>query len=55
MGDYVPRAERVFEAEVACESPSKLGDSDGGDAMMIPILGGTVSGPAFEGSIWLCG
>lgn len=51
MTGYTPRAEQVFEAEVACESPVMLGKSNGGDAMMIPILGGKVTGPALQGKV----
>lgn len=51
MGGYIPRAELVFEAEVACDPPEMLGKSNGGDAMMIPILGGKVSGPGLQGEV----
>jgi len=51
VSGHIPRAELVFEAEVECDPPSMLGKSNGGDAMMIPILGGKVSGPALQGSV----
>ena len=51
MSDYIPRLELIFEAEVACDPPTMLGKSNGGDAMMIPILGGKVTGPALQGKV----
>ncbi|NND66369.1 MAG: DUF3237 family protein, partial [Halioglobus sp.] len=38
-----PRTEFVLELQVDCEPPTLLGRS-GGEAMMIPITGGKVSG-----------
>lgn len=51
MTDYLPRAELVFELDVNCEAPTMLGRSGGGDAMMIPINGGTVRGRGLNGEV----
>ena len=51
MSDRVPKAEAVFEIEVTCATPSPIGRLRGGDAMMIPIAGGTVKGARLSGAV----
>jgi hypothetical protein len=51
MAGYVPRAELVFEIEAICSPPQDMGVIDGGKARMIPIIGGTVSGPKLQGEV----
>lgn len=51
MSDHVPQAELVFKIEVLCDPPQMLGTRDGGRMLMIPITGGTVSGPKLNGEI----
>ena len=49
--DGAPHPELIFEIVAHCESPIELGTIDGGKARMIPIIGGTVSGPKLSGEI----
>jgi Protein of unknown function (DUF3237) len=51
MNGHVPIAEHIFSLEVNCDAPTPLGRRDGGLALMIPITGGTVSGPRFTGTV----
>lgn len=48
---YVPKAELVFEIEAVCSEPVPMGRIDNGEARMIPIIGGTVSGPKLQGEV----
>lgn len=49
--DQSPRAELLFEIIAECSSPEDMGVIDGGKARMIPITGGTVSGPQLSGTV----
>ncbi|MDE2595728.1 MAG: DUF3237 family protein [Sphingomonadales bacterium] len=51
MAGYVPQAELVFEIEAVCSPPVDMGWIDGGKARMIPIIGGSVSGPNLQGEV----
>ena len=51
MTTYVPSAEKVFELDVTCGSPTMLGRINGGNGMMIPITGGTVKGEMLSGEV----
>lgn len=51
MTNYVPTATAVFELAVTCAAPTPLGRVNGGNAMMIPITGGTVSGEKLSGAV----
>lgn len=51
MTVHVPRAEPVFQLRVDCGSPAKIGRMRGGNALMIPILGGSVSGERLSGEV----
>jgi hypothetical protein len=47
----MPKAEFVFEIIAECTPPEDMGVIDGGKARMIPIIGGTVSGPRLSGTV----
>jgi Protein of unknown function (DUF3237) len=47
----MPHAELVFEIIAECSPPEDMGVIDGGKARMIPIIGGTVSGPRLSGTV----
>lgn len=47
----VPQAELLFEILAECSPPEDMGTIDGGKARMIPIVGGTVSGPRLSGTV----
>ena len=49
--DGAPHLELIFEIVALCESPVDMGTIDGGKARMIPIIGGTVSGPMLSGAV----
>jgi hypothetical protein len=49
--DQMPRAELLFEIIAECSPPEDMGVIDGGKARMIPITGGTVSGPHLSGTV----
>ena len=49
--DGVPQAEALFEITAICETPIEMGVIDGGKARMIPITGGSVSGPKLSGTV----
>lgn len=51
MNAYLPRAEPVFQLQVECTAPVPIGKLRGGNAMMIPIVGGTVSGERLSGTV----
>ncbi len=51
MTNYTPGLEPVFELRVDCGEPVPTGRVRTGMAMMIPILGGTVSGARFSGEV----
>lgn len=51
MSLYVPKAELVCQLLVDCSAPVPLGRKQGGNAMMIPIVGGTVSGERLSGEV----
>lgn len=50
MSSPLPRTELVFELQVTCDPPTPIGRV-GGEAMMIPITGGTVSGERVRGEV----
>ena len=52
-GDEPPplRTEFVFEARVKVDKPMVVGQSSHGLRRVVPILGGSVSGPALKGSV----
>ena len=47
----MPKAELVLELQVNCDPPQTLGRIGTGNAVMIPITGGTVSGKQFKGEV----
>ncbi len=49
--DGAPHPELIFEIVALCEAPVDMGTIDGGKARMIPIIGGTVSGPKLRGEV----
>jgi Protein of unknown function (DUF3237) len=51
MSEHIPQAELVFSIEAHCSTPEPLGARGGARMMMIPITGGTVSGPKLNGEI----
>ncbi len=51
MSGYVPKAELLFEIEAICSPPEHMGVIDGGQARMIPIIGGTVTGERLQGEV----
>ena len=51
MNDHTPQAELAFRIEAHCTAPQPLGTRDGGRMLMIPITGGTVSGPMLSGEV----
>lgn len=51
MNFEIPRCEFAFEIKVECAAPQIIGQTPDGMAMMIPILGGTVSGPRLKGRV----
>lgn len=51
MTGHIPQAQPVFAIEALCEPPQMLGESGGGRMLMIPIIGGTVSGSALNGTV----
>jgi hypothetical protein len=51
MIDYIPKAEPVCQLRVDCASPVPLGRCQGGNALMIPIIGGVVSGSRLSGEV----
>jgi Protein of unknown function (DUF3237) len=51
MSAHLPSAEFLFELDVTCDAPQLLGTKLGARMMMIPITGGTITGPAFSGSV----
>jgi Protein of unknown function (DUF3237) len=46
-----PGLEFVFAARVRVAPPVELGETPQGRRRMIPILGGTIAGPAFRGEV----
>jgi hypothetical protein len=48
---YIPKAEPVFQLQVLCSPPVPVGVMRGGNALMIPIIGGTVSGERLSGDV----
>jgi hypothetical protein len=48
---YIPKAEHCFDLVVACDPPQMLGTRNGARMMMIPITGGTISGPRLHGEV----
>lgn len=51
MSMYIPSAEPVFQLQVECAAPVPLGRRQGGNALMIAITGGTVSGARLSGEV----
>ena len=51
MTIYIPTAEPVFQLQVECASPVPMGRIRGGNAMMIPITGGIISGARLSGEV----
>lgn len=51
MTDLSPRSELIFTITAQCTPPEEMGIIDGGKARMIPIVGGTVSGEKFTGTV----
>lgn len=51
MDFEIPKCEFVFEIKVECGAPQAIGQTPDGLAMMIPIVGGTVSGPGLKGRV----
>ena len=51
MSAHVPAATSVFQLRVDCGPPVPIGAMQGGKALMIPILGGLVSGPRLSGEV----
>jgi Protein of unknown function (DUF3237) len=51
MSQHFPQAELVFSIEALCDPPQVLGTRGGGRMLMIPITGGTVSGPGLNGTV----
>jgi len=52
MTEYIPVAEPVFALQVSCAAPVPVGRlQGGGDMLMIPITGGSVSGPLLSGEV----
>jgi len=51
MDFEIPKCEFAFEIRVECGPPQVIGQTPDGLAMMIPILGGTVSGPGLKGRV----
>lgn len=49
--DGAPQPELIFDIVALCESPVDMGTIDGGKARMIPITGGSVSGPRLSGAV----
>ncbi|WP_317930533.1 DUF3237 family protein [Halioxenophilus sp. WMMB6] len=46
-----PQLTELFSLMVTCEAPLPLGKIRGGDAMMIAITGGEISGPRLQGEV----
>jgi hypothetical protein len=51
MTMYIPSAEPVFQLQVDCAAPVPMGRRQGGNALMIEIIGGTVSGARLSGEV----
>jgi hypothetical protein len=51
VSGYVPVAELAFSLEVTCDPPVMLGTRNGARMLMIPITGGTISGPRLTGEV----
>jgi Protein of unknown function (DUF3237) len=51
MTDLSPTSELIFTITAECTPPEEMGVIDGGQGRMIPIVGGSVSGPKFNGTV----
>jgi hypothetical protein len=51
MDFEVPKAEFAFEIRVRCSPPSMIGRTPEGNARLIPIVGGEISGPRLSGTV----
>ena len=51
MNNYIPTTEPVFQLQVECSAPVPIGRRQGGNAVMIPIIGGTISGERLSGEV----
>ncbi len=51
MKPYIPGAEAVFALHVLCDPPTPIGAMQGGNGLMIPITGGSVSGDRLRGEV----
>jgi hypothetical protein len=51
MISYIPTAEPVFQLCVECSAPVPVGRRQGGNAAMIPIIGGTITGERLSGEV----
>lgn len=51
MTTSIPKATTVFELNVTCDMPVSLGRQQGGNAMMIAITGGTITGAKLDGEV----
>jgi Protein of unknown function (DUF3237) len=51
MTAYIPKAELVCQLLVDCSAPVPIGRQRGGNAVMISIVGGTVSGERLSGEV----
>jgi Protein of unknown function (DUF3237) len=51
MTVYIPTAEPVFQLQVDCGAPVPIGRRNGGNAVMIPIIGGTITGERLSGEV----
>jgi hypothetical protein len=51
MTDLSPTSELIFTVTAECTPPEEMGVVDGGQGRMIPIVGGSVTGPKLSGTI----
>jgi Protein of unknown function (DUF3237) len=51
MTMYIPTAQPVFQLQVECATPVPIGRRQGGNAVMIPIIGGRISGECLNGEV----
>jgi len=51
MTIHIPKAEPMFQLRVDCGPAVRIGAVRGGSALMIPILGGTVTGERLSGEV----
>jgi len=51
MDFEIPKTEFVFEARVECSQPQPIGQTPEGNAIMVPIVGGTVEGPQIKATV----